>query len=222
MFELVTDEAIADHALAILQHAGLLPPFQPDWTGFEGVHTAIADGFDVPSTTCTDLMNRFLFGLARASGCRRLVGAGTFVGYAFAYLVEGAHSHEEHVDAVGIDVDVPATYRARQNFARLPHLGVSLVCDDARNHIAKSEAVIDLLFIDIDEPGTRKRGYVDVLQVARPRLRTGSLIVAHDPCVELFADDFARYDAMIRQDVAMRGPFVLPLDECGVSVAMCT
>jgi len=58
-----------------------------------------------------------------------------------------------------------------------------------------------------------------VLESAVPRLRTGALILAHDACVPKFAEQFAAYHNYVRESGFFLGPWVLPVDDCGLSVA---
>ena len=109
---------------------------------------------------------------------------------------------------------------ARRNCAVLGHdARLAFVDADGVSGLARLTQEIDLLFIDLDDPIARKAPYRDVLERALPRMRAGSLVLAHDPCVPLFRRDFAAYDAFIEQSHAFLGPCVLAVDACGLSVA---
>jgi predicted O-methyltransferase YrrM len=151
-----------------------------------------------------------------------MVGAGTFAGFAFAWFAVG-HARGQDlpplVEAVGLDVEAEATALARRDAAALD-LGAKLRFEqaDAATWLRACRDPISLLYIDIDAPGSRKGGYVEVLEAARPKLTPGALVIAHDACVPLFASDFGCFHDAIKHDPKFLGPQILPLDECGVSI----
>jgi predicted O-methyltransferase YrrM len=214
---------VSEYALHILKTAGIINPgaSNPDWDSFIEVQNLI-EAFDVPWTTITPLMRRFFYALSAASQPTSIVGAGTYVGFAFAWLVMGCARERRGsslVEAVGLDIDTGATAMARRNAAIL-NLGAKLRFEeaDAVTWLMAHETPISLLYVDVDAPDTRKSSYVEVLDAARARLAPGALIVAHDACVPFFAVDFERFHDVVRRDSGLIGPQILPLDECGVSV----
>jgi predicted O-methyltransferase YrrM len=214
---------VAEFAVQILKRAGLVPldAPDPDWDAFLRVQRGI-ERFTVPWTTITSLMRRFFFALSAATRPAYVVGAGTYVGFGLAWLVTGQARGEDDVrlvEAVGLDVDADATALAGRNAEALG-LGPRLRFEQAEavGWLRAGRGPISLLYIDIDAPGSRKGGYLDVLEAARPRLRPGAVVVAHDACVPLFAEDFDRFHAAVDHDAGFVGRQVLPLDECGVSV----
>lgn len=214
---------VADFALKILKTAGIIDPGapEPDWAAFAQAQRRI-ESFEVPWTTITPLMRRFFYALSAAARPERMVGAGTYAGFAFAWFVMG-HSRGQRrlplVEAVGLDIEAEATALARRNATALD-LGARLRFEqaEAATWLRACPTPISLLYIDIDAPGSRKSGYADVLEAARLKLMPGALVVAHDACVPLFASDFDRFHDAIKNDSGLLGPQVLPLDECGVSV----
>jgi len=217
-------EGIAEFAIQILRNSGIVNADAPgpDWDAFAAAQRKI-ENFDVPWTTITSVMRRFLYALSATSKPGLMVGAGTYVGFAFAWLVMGRIQRERPphvVEAVGLDIDSRATVLARRNAAALD-LGTEVRFEqaEAAAWLRASRGPISLLYIDIDAPGSRKSGYVDVLEAARPKLARGALIVAHDACVPLFAADFERFHDLVKNDSGLLGPQILPLDECGVSVS---
>ncbi|WP_372017772.1 class I SAM-dependent methyltransferase [Tistrella mobilis] len=213
--------ALIDHAGAILVAGGLLDQAAPfDEAAYQVAVAPVETGFVVPATTISGLMRRFLFHVAAQSGAAAIYGAGTHVGFAFAFLALGRAQRPGRFQASAIDIDPAATRIAADN-ARLLPPDLPLVCRtaDAVADLAADTAPIGLLFIDVDDPETRKGLYPAVLAAARPRLQPGALILAHDPLVPQFAQDFAAYHGQLRGDAGILGPVVLPLDECGLSVA---
>lgn len=214
--------AVAGYAARLAAADGLLPQPLPalDTARYAAARTAIEGGFEVPSTTISGLMRRFLFLAAATLAPARLYGAGTYVGFAFAWLCAGRACRPGGFEATAVDVDPAATAVAARNVAGLPPaMRPTVRTADALADLEAGDAPIDLLFIDVDSPDGRKALYVDILAAARPRLRPGALVLAHDPLVTLFAEDFARFHAAVEAAPELRGPLVLPLDDCGISLA---
>lgn len=220
----MTYEELVDELVAALVHEGaFVDPGETPWDSFLRLSHCVHAHFEVPTTTLSPLMRRLLFALGRAAWPGRLVGAGTFVGYALAWLLRDALDpapgpvwHE----AVGLDLDPLATRLARRNSAIL---GFGrrlrfLRADATTWHYGPTP--IDLLYIDIDDPMRGKADYDSVLEAAAPCLAHGALILAHDPCVPRFESDLARYHEAVRSRLGLRGPWVLPVDPCGLSVAV--
>lgn len=222
----LTYEEIVDALLASMTavHA-LSPPVPPaPWDAFVRLSSTIHQTFTIPSTTFTAIMRRLLFGIGWAARPRRLVGLGTYVGYTFAWLLrdrsdETAAPFLER--AVGIDVDPQANALARRNCEILRHgARLSFLDADASETLAAWEDAIDLLYLDLDSPDTGKAGYAEALQAALPHLASGALVLAHDPCVLRFRDDFDAYHDFVSRSGRFSHSWVLPVDVCGLSVAV--
>jgi predicted O-methyltransferase YrrM len=216
-------EEVAEFALHTLKATGIIDVGAPapNWAAFIEAQRRI-EGFEVPWTTVTPLMRRFFYALSAAAQPKRIVGAGTYAGFAFAWFVMGqaqGQCSSPLVEAVGLDIDAEATTLARRN-AKALGLGARVRFEqaEAATWLRGFDSPISLLYIDIDAPGSRKGGYIQVLEAARLKLIPGGLVVAHDPCVPFFAADFEHFHDVIKGDSGLRGPQILPLDECGVSV----
>ena len=216
---------VAERCLQILaQHgAPVLKRGPVDWERFAALSAKVHAHFVIPSTTFTPMMRRLLYCIAESIGAREIVGAGTYVGYTFAWLLRDA----DHASiagapfrAQGIDVNAEANAIARRNLAALRHGDQVVITDgDAIEVVAMSDDPIDLLYIDIDSPDAGKSGYTEILKAALPRLRPRALVLAHDACVARFRADFERFESFIRSEGRLTGPWVLPVDACGLAVA---
>jgi predicted O-methyltransferase YrrM len=220
-----TYERIIDDVVELLRASGALPVGPPTpWDSFLHLSDVVHAGFTIPSTTITPVLRRLLFALGFAARPRSLVGVGTYVGYAFAWLVRDRRDRRSSpfLDrALGMDLDPEANRLARRNCERLGHRTRLLFADaDGTVTAAYPRAPIDLLYLDLDDPDERKAGYVRALNAASDRLAMGALILAHDPCVPAFESDFAAYHGLLRSSTRFEGPWVLPVDDCGLSVAM--
>jgi predicted O-methyltransferase YrrM len=222
----LTYEAIVDDLLILLGRAGALPePVEPTpWEAFVRLSELIHERFVVPWTTFTPVMRRLVFALGLAARARHVVGVGTYVAYTYAWLLrDGADERcVPHLEsAIGFDVDAEANALARRNCACLGHgERVSFIDADGCVGVARGKEPIDLLYIDLDAPDAGKRAYRTVLEAALPRLREGALILAHDSCVEKFRCDIEQYHDLVRRSVMLSGPWNLPIDSCGLSVAV--
>jgi predicted O-methyltransferase YrrM len=221
----LTYESIVEGLLASLHSAGLLasPPPPVSWDSFLRLSNLVHQRFQIPATSFTPMMRRFLFALSHAASPKSIVGVGTFVGYTLAWLLRDRADAEsgpfvEH--AIAIDVDPEATATAARNCAWLGHGGrLKFVAADGAAAIGALDRGIDLLYLDLDDPYRGKSGYCDVVLAALDTLHPGTLVVAHDACEAVFHADMKRYNALLRSLGCFQGPIVLPIDPCGVSVA---
>jgi len=219
-----TYDKVAEYCLEILVRGGALPrqSFTPDWNAFSRLSRKVHERFHIPSTTFTPIMRHLLFLLASYKAPRAIVGAGIYVGYTFAWLIRDAEDcprTDAPQSIIGLDVDEDAIAIARQNCALLNHgKGLSLLKQDALEYLHGRVEPIDCLYVDIDAPNGRKDAYVDVLAAAAPRLTSGALVLAHDPCIAAFAQAFKSYHGLVERDRRLRGPWILPVDACGLSI----
>ncbi|CAN0525286.1 unnamed protein product, partial [Scytosiphon promiscuus] len=95
---------------------------------------------------------------------------------------------------------------------------IKLVNEDALKYLKNRNERIDFLYLDVDSPSSRKAIYKKLLEIALPNMNSGGLIVAHDPCVELFVDDFKSYHTYIEKSPQLTNPVILPIDSCGLSI----
>jgi predicted O-methyltransferase YrrM len=222
-----TYEELIDMVIASLRGRRMLPDGEQStpWDAFVRLSERIHSSYHVPHTTVTPVMRRLLFALGAAARAAHIVGVGTHVGYAFSWLLGDRRELDRAPldpwqTALGFDVDTSANVVARRNCAMLGHeTRLAFIDGDGVSGLERCQAAIDLLFIDLDHPVTRKAGYRDVLERALPRLSSGALVLAHDSCVPLFQHDFAVYDRFVVESGAFVGPCVLAVDSCGLSVA---
>lgn len=221
----LTYEAIVDRILVLLGQAGALPnPIGlTPWDAFVRLSDLIHERFVVPSTTFTPIMRRLVFALGLAARPRHVVGVGTYVAYTFGWLLRDRADATcgPHIEsAIGFDIDAEANLDARRNCTWLGHgKRVNFVDGDGCVGVATSKRSIDLLYIDLDTPETGKHAYGSVFKAALPHLNPGALILAHDACVERFQQDIEQYHRLVRESGMLLGPWSLPVDRCGLSVA---
>lgn len=220
-----TFEDVVEHILRLLARTGVLSRVcEVPWDAFYRLSGLVHDAYVVPSTTMTPMMRRVLFAIGWAAAPANVVGAGTFVGYGFSWLLRNRADPAAApfcARACGIDVDRRATGLARRNCRRLNHgRRLRFVCGDAREVMSRWADPIDLLYLDLDDPESRKRSYVDVLAAAAGHLRRNAVVLAHDASVQMFRRDFDAYHAYIRHNPRLAGPWILNVDPCGLSIAV--
>lgn len=211
---------------ALLSRLGLIRPEHHEglpWEAFRKLHKKISLSFDVDWTTLSLPMCRLLFGLALFQQPRNLLVLGNHVGFASAWLLRdpddpACGAPVERFD--GVDPDLAANRRARGNCERLGFGSAATIWDETgQRHLARRRDPIDMVLIDIDDPETGKQDYAELLTCSLPMLRTGALILGHDSMVPRFEAAMDRFHILIDQSADLDGPWVLPVDDCGLTVA---
>jgi predicted O-methyltransferase YrrM len=211
--------------VGVLQQEGALPTGRGEvpWEAFGRLSSRVHAEFHVPGTTVTAVMTRLLFALGFLARPRAVLGAGTYVGYAFAWLVRDRDDPAAApycTSAVAVDTDATATDLARGNLGKLGHgAALRVVTADAHEVLRNRREPLDLLYLDVDDPTSGKAAYASLLRAAEPALAPGALVLAHDPCVPKFTDDFQAYHDAVVESPRLSGPWVVPVDFCGLSVA---
>jgi hypothetical protein len=221
-----TFEAIVEDVIGLMRDAGALPSdsLSIPWDSFLRLSELVHSSFVVPSTTLTPIMRRLLFATGYATHASQLVGIGTHVGYAFAWLLRDrsdAVCGPFLTRATGFDTNAEATALASKNCSVLGHGSrVQFVNQDGVAGLNLMKHTIDVLYLDLDDPLTGKRGYRAALEAAVAHLKSGSLVIAHDPCVTKFTEDFNYYHDYVRHSGLFAACWVFPVDRCGLSVAV--
>lgn len=217
-------DEIVNGLLARLMSAGVLPQAHFPAEAFHELRERVHAAFEVPETSITPLMSRTLFALAASLRPSRVVGIGTYAGNALVWLAGPGLSDPPVYEApqvLGCDIDTAATVLARGNFSRLdPAAPVELVCADGHDVLAAGDDPIDLLYLDADDPVDRKGIYLSLLEAALPRLRPGSVVLAHDVLLPLFAEHVSAYLDRVRDGETFRASLALAVDECGLELSI--
>ena len=215
----ITYEEIAERLACTVLADASLPSGM--WDEFLSLSANVHENFEVPSTTVTPMMRRLLFAIGRAARPSSVVGVGTYVGYGFSWLLgERSASGTVWTSGLAVDRDQDATALAASNLAHLGHEErLTCLAADGSTALAGYDREIELLFIDVDDPGSGKSLYRDILASALPVLARGAVVVAHDACVARFAGDFEKYHEFMDSTGRFTKAIVLPADECGLSVA---
>ncbi len=222
--ERIGEARVAEYCLQLLLRQGILnkPLKAVPWDVYRRLEAKVHAHFVVPGTTLTRQAAHLLFAIAYQLQAGVIVGAGTYVGYCFSWLLRDAldaDAGRPPCFAIGFDVDKAANRQARSNCQVLGHEHklIFKTCD-AFVGIQSLKRKIQLLYIDVDSPEDGKRKYRTILEAALPHLAPGAVIIAHDPCVALFKDDFEAFHSFIRSQPSLTAPLILPVDECGMTI----
>ncbi len=217
----MTSEELIDRLLrAAAAKGAFATPESISWAMFGELSRTIHGAFTVPTTTLTPIMRRLLFGVGFVSGARHILAVGSYVGYASAFLAAGAAARGRLESVTALDPDTIANELARKNFSSLPQLAeVTIIDGNAPDDLDQVIKVPDLVFLDLDHPDSGKRLYVESLARLLATSSSDTVVAAHDPCVPRFAVDFDEFHSFIAEDHRLAGPWILPVDECGLTLA---
>jgi predicted O-methyltransferase YrrM len=136
---------------------------------------------------------RLLYVAARAAGATRAVEFGTSFGVSTIYLAAAVRDNGGG-RVVGTELEPSKVDRARANLeeAGLADL-VEIRAGDALETLADLSAPIDFVLLD-----GRKDLYLPVLELVKPKLRRGAIVVADD--VRLFGNALRAYVDHVKSD----------------------
>lgn len=134
---------------------------------------------------------RFLYGMVRSMGAKRVVEFGTSFGISTIYFAAGLRDNGGGL-VIGSELEPTKVAKANQH---LVETGLSEYAEiregDAMETLRASGETIDILFLD-----GWKELYLDVLCMLLPSLRPGTAVLADD--VALFPNQLASYLAYVR------------------------
>ncbi|WP_242219600.1 O-methyltransferase [Bacillus cereus group sp. BfR-BA-01380] len=189
-----------------------------DEQSFHDIKKTIKNNIDLPSTTITPIMERFLYAITSSRNIKNVVVLGSYYGYAQLWLGAGM-LHKSLTTITGFDINSNACMAARENLMFLKNkVDVRIECKDAFDgvELIKDDSV-DLLFIDVELNGS-KREYTNLLKTWQPKLSNNAIVLAHDVCVEKFMSDFEEYKFFLNIDKKIEFNIDLPIDSCGVNL----
>lgn len=189
---------------------------------FYSYREIVRNNFYISETSITPIMARLLYALAATKKPKNIVGIGTYMGNALAWLsgpllIDKADQYK----IIGVDIDEKATEIARDNFSHLPNnYRVDFINEDGFTWLSNYKMPIDLLYIDIDSEQDMKKGYSEILKLAMPNLAKDALILAHDVSVDKFEDDFKIYFELVKDRTHFNNSITLDIDACGLEVTI--
>lgn len=175
----------------------------------------------LPSTTITPIMERMLFAITSSNNTKNIVILGSYYGYAVFWLAKGLNQ-SVGTRVVGFDINKEACEGAVNNLRNINLDWVEIIREDAFtgiNHF--SDSSIDLLLIDVEKNGS-KSDYSPLLENWYRKLKPNALVLAHDPVVNKFSEDFKSYYKLVEDKDRFTFSVTLPIDQCGLCISKLT
>jgi predicted O-methyltransferase YrrM len=174
----------------------------------EGVLPYLKDAY-IPVTPD---QGRFLYQSARQVAARTIVEFGTSFGISAIYLAAAARENGGRF--IGTELEPNKIAAARANLRDAGLAGVAEVREgDARETLKDLTGPIDLLFLD-----GWKDLYLPIVQMLRPKLRVGSVVLADN--IFTFPKELASYVAYVRDPQNGLESMTMPLGH-GLEYSVC-
>ncbi|MEA1872970.1 MAG: O-methyltransferase [Bacteroidota bacterium] len=174
-----------------------------------------------PRMASGHIQGRFLAFVSQLVRPKRILEIGTFTGYSALCLAEGLVSDGK---LITIEVDDELEDRIRKFIQKANRQNqIELIIGDAKQIIPKLHSPFDLVFIDGD-----KREYPDYLELVKPLLTTGALVIVDNVLwdgkvleseqkTDGMTRGVQRFNDALQQDADFQN-FMLPLRD-GLSIA---
>jgi predicted O-methyltransferase YrrM len=216
---------IAGSVLMWLKEQGIVPEGATyDEKAFHALRQEVKERFAIPGTSLTPVMERLLYMLGSVKRPRRVIGLGTYCGYALVWAVGpscGSGKQYEAEQVYGIDIDAQATERAKENLDRLAHTEhIALIADDGLAAVERLEGTFDYLFLDVDSKELGKGLYLELLKKLAGRIEDGGWVLAHDTVVPPFAGQLEAYLAYVRDKKNFRESVSFDVDAYGLELSI--
>jgi predicted O-methyltransferase YrrM len=175
----VGEVEIVGSALTWLKGQGLAPEDATyDQKAFDALRQEVKERFAIPGTSLTPVMERLLYMLGSVKQPRRVIGLGTYCGYALVWAVGPSCGTERAYEAevvYGIDVDAQATARARENLGKLAHTEhIALMAEDGLAAAERLEGPFDYVFLDVESQELGKGLYLELLKKLDGKIEDGA------------------------------------------------
>ena len=156
---------------------------------------------------------QFLRTLIEMSGARSALEVGTSNGYSGIWMGLGLERTSGKLTT--LEIDAPRAEEARANFRQA---GLAEVCTcitgDALEVIPTLKGTYDFVFID-----AVKTDYWKYLELAKPKIRAGAVIVAHNAISA--RDAMSRYFEMVESDPNLQTTVVAIEPRDGMAITYC-
>ncbi len=212
-------------ALVWLKQKGLVPEGASyDENAFDELRQVVKAQFAIPGTSVTPVMERLLYMLSSVKEPRRVIGLGTYCGYALVWSLApscGPGKMYQAEKVYGIDIDAEATARARENLGHLAHTDhIELIAEDGLQAVDRLEGPFDYVFLDVESRELGKGLYLDLLQQLYRKIEKGGWVLAHDTVVPPFAGQLAPYLAYVRDGDDFQESVSFDVDAYGLELSV--
>jgi predicted O-methyltransferase YrrM len=221
----VGEVEIVSSALRWLKARGLVPEDASyDEKAFDALRQEVKARFSIPGTSLTPVMERLLYMLGSVKRPQRVLGLGTYCGYALLWAAGPSCGPERAYQAeavYGIDVDAEATERARENMGKLAHTKhVALIAEDGLDAAVRLEGPFDYVFLDVESQEMGKGLYLELLKKLEGKIEAGGWVLAHDTVVPPFAGQLAGYLDYVRDKERFRESVSFDVDAYGLELSI--
>ncbi|MFC2031417.1 O-methyltransferase [Chloroflexota bacterium] len=195
-----------------------------DEVAFSELRQMVKTQFADPGTSVTPVMERLLYMLCSVKKPRRVIGLGTYCGYALVWAMGpscGPGRSYEAEQVYGIDIDADATACAKLNLSKLPHTDdVELIAEDGLKAVERLQGPFDSVLIDVDSKELGKGLYLELLKQLYGKIETGGWVLAHDTVAPPFAGQLEAYLAYVRGGEKFSGSISFDVDAYGLELSV--
>lgn len=217
-------------ALNEMENQGILEHTDYDHEKFRAFRQAVKENFEIPWTGISPRMQRTIYAINAIRKPQVVVCAGIFCGYTFicnAGASVGPGACYSSKDLFGFELLPVEAERAKANIEKLDLEKKSTVLSqDTADWLRNTDMQVDLLYIDakpIDWERSWRRGevsseYYKIVNAAMPKLREGSLVLAHN---SVNASDYLNdYLEFVRNEENFTKSINLIIDDAGLEVTL--
>ena len=211
--------------LAWLKGEGIVPEdMQYSENRFDALRAEVKENFTIPGTSITPVMERLLYMLSSVKRPQRVIGIGTYCGYALVWVV-GSSCGQERVYTprivYGIDIDEDVTGKARNNFSKLAHTGhIELIAQNGLQAVDSLEGPFDYVYLDVESMELGKGLYLELLKRLYAKIIKGGWILAHDTAAPPFAGQLEGYLAYVRDGSTFSESISFDVDPFGLELTI--
>jgi predicted O-methyltransferase YrrM len=208
-----------------LKQKGLVPEGATyDENAFDELEREVKEQFTIPGTSVTPVMERLLYMLSSVRRPRRVIGLGTYCGYALVWTVGpscGSGRKYEAEKVYGIDIDAEATERAEENLGRLAHTDhIELIAEDGLRAVERLNGPFDYVFLDVESESLGKGLYLELLKRLCGKVEEGGWVLAHDTVAPPFAGQLEAYLAYVRDGENFKESISFDVDAYGLELSI--
>jgi predicted O-methyltransferase YrrM len=221
----VAEVETAQSVLALLMQTGIIHEGATyNDKVFDAFRKEVKDKFIIPGTSITPVMERLLYVLSAAKKPRRVIGLGTYCGYALVWAIGASCGQEKAYTAdkvYGIDIDKEVTENARENFSKLAQTDhIELIAGDGLVVVENLEGPFDYVYLDVESRELGKGIYLDLLTRLYEKVEVGGWVLAHDTTVPPFASQLEEYLSFVRDNKNFRESISFDVDPFGLELSI--
>lgn len=221
----VSDSKVLTSIFDWMKQSGLIPEDTVyDSSVFEEFRKDVKEKFDMRGTSISPVMEGLLYMLSAIKKPKRVLGLGTYWGYALAWVIGASCGDAKTYSAekvYGIDIDQDVTEKARANFGQLRGADhVEFQASDGFEAIEDLEGPFDYVYIDVESRELGKGIYLDLLAGVYEKVEKGAWVLAHDTCASPFAKQLQGYLDYVRNKQNFSESISFDIDPFGLELSI--